>query len=93
MPPSGFEVVTSDPPREVVLGGRHRFSTYRLVFRIEPDREASRLHAVTYADFPGLHGRAYRTALMVSRGHRRAVQQMLVRLAHRAERDGHARRR
>lgn len=36
-PRSGFEVVGSDPPHEVVLGGRHRFSTYRLVFRVEPD--------------------------------------------------------
>jgi hypothetical protein len=85
VPRSGFEVVETDPGREVVLGGRHRFSTYRLVFRVEPAGDASRLHALTYADFPGLRGRAYRTVLTVSTGHRRATQSMLARVARRAE--------
>jgi len=84
VPRSGFEVVDSDPPREVVLGGRHRFSTYRLVFRIEPEGDDSRLHALTYAEFPGLLGRVYRTGLMVSTGHRRATQNMLRTVAVRA---------
>jgi hypothetical protein len=85
VPRSGFEVVGTDPPREIVLGGRHRFSTYRLVFRVEPEGDGSRLAALTYAAFPGLHGRAYRTMLMLSTGHRRATQQMLARVAHAAE--------
>jgi hypothetical protein len=85
VPRSGFEVVATAPPREVVLGGHHRFSTYRLVFRVEPDDERSRLSALTYATFPGLHGRAYRTGLMLSTGHRRATEHMLGTVARRAE--------
>ena len=86
VPRSGFEVIATDPPCEVVLGGRHRFSTYRLVFRVEPDDDRSRLSALTYAAFPGLHGRAYRTGLMLSTGHRRATQHMLRTVARGAER-------
>jgi hypothetical protein len=85
VPRSGFEIVASDPPREVVLGGRHRFSAYRLVFRVEPAEGGSRLHALTYAVFPGLRGRAYRSALMVSGGHARATRAMLQAVARRAE--------
>ena len=85
VPPSGFEVVASDRAREVVLGGRHRFSRYRLVFRIDPEGDDSRLAAVTYADFPGVRGRVYRAGLMVSTGHRRATQNMLDTVARRAQ--------
>jgi hypothetical protein len=85
VPRSGFAVVETDPGREVVLGGRHRFSTYRLVFRVEPEGEASLLSALTYAEFPGLHGRAYRTMLMATTGHRRAAQRLLAGVARRAE--------
>jgi hypothetical protein len=84
-PRSGFEVVGSDPPHEVVLGGRHRFSTYRLVFRVEPDGPGSRLCALTYAAFPGPHGKAYRAGLMLSTGHARATRGMLRTVARRAE--------
>lgn len=86
VPRSGFEVVGTDPGHEVVLAGRHRFSTYRLVFRVDPAGAGTRLRAQTYAVFPGLHGRAYRTGLMVSTGHRRATRHMLAIVAHRAER-------
>lgn len=85
VPRSGFEVVETDPPHEVVLAGRHRFSTYRLVFRVDQEGEASRLRALTYAVFPGLHGMAYRTALMLSTGHARATRGMLRTVARRAE--------
>ena len=85
VPRSGFEVVDSDRPRVVVLGGAHRFSTYRLVFRIEPVGDDSRVHALTYAEFPGLRGRVYRTGLMITTGHRRATQNMLRTIARRAE--------
>ena len=84
-PHSGFEVLDNAAPHGLVLGGRHRFSTYRLVFRNEPEGAGSRLHAVTYAEFPGLHGRAYRTMLMATTGHRRAVERMLRTVARRAE--------
>jgi hypothetical protein len=86
VPRSGFEVVAWDAPREIALGGLHRFSTYRLVLRVETEGERSRLHALTYAEFPGLRGRAYRTGLMVSTGHRRATERMLESVARKAER-------
>lgn len=86
VPRSGFEIVRTDPPREVVLSGRHRFATYRLVFRVDPEGEHARLRALSYAAFPGLHGWAYRTALMVSTGHRRATRNMLRAVVRRAER-------
>ena len=85
VPRSGFEVVDTDSLHEIVLAGRHRFSTYRLVFRVEPEGEGSRLHALTYAAFPGPHGRAYRAMLVLSTGHRRATQNMLRTVARGAE--------
>ncbi len=85
VPRSGFEVVGADPSHEVALGGRHRFSTYRLVFRVEPDGPGSRLRALTYAAFPGPHGTAYRAGLMLSTGHARATRGMLRSIARRAE--------
>jgi hypothetical protein len=83
-PRSGFEVVERDPPHEVVLAGRHRFSTYRLVFRVEAEGAGSRLRARTYAAFPGRRGRAYLTMLRVGTGHRRATERMLRSIAGRA---------
>jgi hypothetical protein len=84
-PRSGFAVVESDPPHAIVLAGRHRFSTYRLVFRVDPEGGTSRLRALTYAEFPGLRGRAYRASLMLSTGHARATRGMLRSVARRAE--------
>jgi hypothetical protein len=84
-PRSGFAVAESDPPREIVLEGRHRFSTYRLVFRIASTGGGSRLSALTYAAFPGLKGRLYRTGLMVTTGHARATRFMLWSIGRRAE--------
>ncbi len=86
VPRSGFEVVESAPPHEIVLAGRHRFSTYRLVFRVDTEGDASRMRALTYAVFPGPHGWAYRTLLMLSTGHARATRGMLRTVAKRAER-------
>lgn len=83
-PSSGFEVLASEPPREVVLGGRHRFATYRLVFLVDPEEKGVRIRALTYADFPGLRGRAYRTGLVLSTGHARATRAMLRTIARRA---------
>lgn len=76
-PPSGFEIVESRPPHEATLAGRHRFSTYRLVFSLQPDGAGSRLVATTYAEFPGLKGRLYRTFLMSTHAHQWATRRML----------------
>lgn len=84
-PRSGFAVHSKDPGREVRLAGRHRFSTYQLVFTVNEVGPRSQLTAVTYAAFPGVHGRAYRRMLMVTTGHVRATNRMLRSVARRAE--------
>ncbi|MEV7952570.1 hypothetical protein [Streptomyces sp. NPDC088141] len=53
----GFRVVTAVPGQELILQGRHRFSSYALIFRLDPgDSGRSRLRAESRAAFPGLTG-------------------------------------
>jgi hypothetical protein len=74
----GFTVARSQPPRSLELRGRHRFSRYALVFELDERGEhGCRLRARTYAEFPGLAGRAYRTLVIGSGGHRLAVRRLL----------------
>jgi hypothetical protein len=83
----GFRVARSDPPAELALEGRHRFSRYRLTFRIdELSGDQSRLRAESRAAFPGLRGRAYRGLVIGTRAHRRATTGLLEGIARRAER-------
>ncbi|MEO6467790.1 MAG: hypothetical protein ABIP21_01725 [Acidimicrobiia bacterium] len=77
----GFHVVIFTPPAELVLAGRHRFSTYVLRFQTEaisPTR--SRLHAETRAAFPGVAGRMYRLAVIGTGGHAVVVRRVLSRV-------------
>ena len=54
----GFRVEAAVPGEVLALEGRHAFSVYALVFRIEPvDGGSSRLTAESRASFPGPHGR------------------------------------
>jgi hypothetical protein len=76
-PASGFRIAESEPPRRVTLTGRHRFSTYQLVFEVVPATEGTQIRALTFAEFPGLRGLAYRTFLTVSRAHPIATRRML----------------
>ncbi|MEB3367773.1 SRPBCC family protein [Saccharopolyspora mangrovi] len=79
-PPNGFAVTAEVPHHRLDLSGRHRFATYLLRFELTtpPDRDGSTLLvARSYADFHGVTGRAYRTALLASRGHVGAVQLIL----------------
>ncbi len=77
----GFRVTTLQPPSELVLAGRHRFSTYSLRFRLEPiDRARSRLRAETRATFPGFGGRVYRFVVIGTGGHEVAVRRLLTRV-------------
>jgi len=79
-PPAGFAVTEEQPPHLMSLAGRHRFSDYVLDLRISPvgsPGQGTRVTAVTYADFPGPRGRAYRAAVVGSRGHVVAVRRML----------------
>ena len=83
----GFRVAAAEPPRRLLLEGRHRFSVYELEFEIEdrgPGRSA--VCATTRAAFPGAAGRLYRAAVIGSRFHRLALRGMLGPVRARAER-------
>lgn len=82
----GFHVTEADRPRGLALAGRHRFSDYELVFRIDelgPGR--TRLRAETRARFPGRLGAGYRLALMGTGAHVRATRGILARVRRTAE--------
>jgi hypothetical protein len=83
----GFRVVAVDPGRELLLRGRHRFSSYALIFRLEHVTTGqSRLRAESRAAFPGLPGRMYRLVVISSGGHVRAVRSLLAAIRRDAER-------
>jgi len=82
----GFRVAEADPPRRLILEGRHRFSRYSLAFELEPREGETRLAATTRATFPGLHGRAYRTLVIGSRAHVLVTRRLLDGIRRRAER-------
>lgn len=81
----GFRVAASEPPRRLLLEGRHRYSSYELEFHVRQEARGSELCAETRAAFPGLSGRLYRAAVIGSRGHRLAVGGMLRAVKQRAE--------
>jgi hypothetical protein len=82
----GFRVAAAAPGSELVLEGRHRFSTYALIFHLERvDAGRSRLRAESRAAFPGLPGGAYRLLLLGTGGHVAAVRRMLSAMASRSE--------
>ncbi|MFD5630968.1 hypothetical protein [Streptomyces sp. NPDC127072] len=83
----GFRVVSSVPGRELVLEGRHRYSVYALVFRLDhagPGR--TRLSAQTRAAFPGLAGRLYRRLAVGTGGHAIGVRRLLAAVRRQSER-------
>lgn len=85
----GFRVARSDPPKELGLAGRHRFSSYLLTFRLHPEEEGrTLLRAETRATFPGMLGAAYRAAVIGTRGHVLVTTRILSAVARRAERGG-----
>ena len=70
----GFRVAAAVPGSELVLEGQHRFSSYRLPFRVEQvDAGRSRVQAESWAAFPGLAGTLYRTLVVGTRGPARAT--------------------
>lgn len=82
----GFHVAAADVPQELVLAGRHRFSTYALIFRLEPVDAGVRLRAETRAAFPGVPGRLYRALVIGTGFHVRVVTRLLATTKRRAER-------
>ncbi|MFD3310870.1 hypothetical protein [Streptomyces sp. NPDC058694] len=82
----GFRVATAVPGRELVLVGRHRFSSYALIFRLEPAGTGrSRLTAETRATFPGPAGGLYRLLVLGTGGHAVVVRRLLAAVRRRAE--------
>ncbi len=82
----GFHVVAVDEPGELVLAGRHRYSDYELVFRVDDlGTGRSRVRAETRAVFPGISGRLYRTMLVGTRAHVLATRRMLAKVKRDAE--------
>ncbi|MET8080157.1 hypothetical protein [Streptomyces sp. NPDC005303] len=82
----GFHVLSAAPGRELALVGRHHFSTYALVFRLDgtgPGR--TRLRAETRARFPGPFGALYRLLVIGTRGHALFVRRLLAAVRRRAE--------
>lgn len=83
----GFHVVTADAPRELGLAGRHRFSDYALIFRLDELADGHvRLRAESRAEFPGVLGRIYRALVIGTGGHMLAVRRLLATAKQYAER-------
>jgi len=82
----GFRVVTAVPGEELGLAGRHRFSDYSLVFRVEPlGSGRSRLRAESRAAFPGCAGRGYRLLVVGTGAHAVGMRRLLAAIRRRAE--------
>lgn len=80
-----FAVERLDRPHLVVLRGRHRFSEYAIVVRIEPAAGGSRCRLESRGVFPGPHGAVYRALVVGTRGHVVAVRRLLTSIRRRAE--------
>ncbi|MFJ8108490.1 hypothetical protein [Streptomyces sp. NPDC096132] len=82
----GFRVAAADQGRELTLVGRHYFSTYALVFRLDaagPGR--TRLRAETRARFPGPLGALYRLLVIGTGAHAVLTGRLLAGIRRRAE--------
>ena len=88
--PTGFVLEEARPPERFALKGRHPFAVYRWVFELDPlvDTESgdkaphrTRLRALTWADFPGIHGKIYRALVIGTGAHGVAVRWTLKRIA------------
>ena len=93
--PIGFVLDEARPYDRFALKGRHPFAVYRLVFELgqnltDPAPRRTRLRALTWAAFPGLHGTVYRALVIGTGGHRFAVRQILKRVAAEAHSRGAA---
>lgn len=83
----GFRVAEAVPGRELVLVGRHHFSTYALVFRLEETEDGrTRLRAETRARFPGPFGGLYRLLVISSGAHALLTGRLVASARRRAER-------
>jgi hypothetical protein len=81
----GFRISVAVPDQRVVFAGRHRFSEYELIFELAAHEGGTRVRALSYAKFPGPHGRAYRALVIGSGIHRTAMRRMMRAIARKAE--------
>jgi hypothetical protein len=82
----GFRVTTATPGSELVLEGRHLFSAYAMILRLDPvGTGRCRLRAETRATFAGPQGAVYRTLVIGTRGHALAMRRLLQGVRRRAE--------
>ena len=82
----GFRVADAEPERKLVLVGRHHFSTYALVFRLDDAGGGrTRLRAETRARFPGPGGALYRLLVISSGAHALLTGRLLAAVRRRAE--------
>jgi hypothetical protein len=82
----GFRVAAAVPGSELVLVGRHHFSTYAMILRLEPVHDGrTQLRAETRALFPGVSGRGYRMLVIGSHGHAIGMRRLLAGIKRRAE--------
>ena len=83
----GFHVETADPGRTLALAGRHRFSDYALIFRLDgAENGATTIRAETRARFSGIKGGLYKTLVIRTRGHVLVTRRLLAAMKQRAER-------
>nr|WP_231588649.1 DUF2867 domain-containing protein [Mycobacterium nebraskense] len=85
--PIGFVLDEARPPARFALKGRHLFAVYRWVFELDElaDPPRTRVRAATWAAFPSVHGKIYRTLVIGSGGHRVVTRWTLKRIAAAAE--------
>jgi hypothetical protein len=82
----GFRVAAAAPGSELALEGRHRFSAYALIFRLDQvNAGRSLLRAESRAAFPGLAGGVYRLLVVGTGGHIVATRRLLSAIASRSE--------
>ncbi|WP_433664805.1 hypothetical protein ACQPW1_23220 [Nocardia sp. CA-128927] len=80
--PAGFVLESAEVPARLAMKGRHWFSEYALVFELDDEcANRTRIHAKSWANFPGLHGKIYRALVIGSGGHQVVVRRMLRKIA------------
>ncbi|OBH01954.1 hypothetical protein A5696_12770 [Mycobacterium sp. E2699] len=80
--PPGFVLDEARAPERLALRGRHPFAVYRWVFELDAgSAHRTRVRALTWAAFPGIHGKAYRALVIGTGGHRAVVRRTLHRIA------------
>jgi hypothetical protein len=83
----GFHIETADPGQTLALAGKHRFSDYALIFRLEGTAGGpTTVRAETRAKFPGVKGGIYKTLVIRTRGHVLVTRRLLTAMKLRAER-------